>query len=410
MDLHNGRPLWAIRNDSQHTPTYLKARGEIRCEVLVVGGGVSGALIGRTLMERGADVVVVDRRTPGFGSTVASTGLLQYEVDTPLEELIDLVGREHAVQAYRRGVKAIDEIEELVDELATEPHMKDRAAFARRKSLYFAGSIWHRRALRREFELRKELGFDVEWLTRAELKERTSISAPAAILSGGDAEIDPFRFTQALLLSAVRGGMRVFGETRIETVDEGTSSGEEITATTDEAVIRAKHIVWATGYEVGESLPKMPGRLRSTYAAASVPRSEFPGWPEGWLLWETARPYFYARRTIDGRIIIGGEDTSFREDHASDSRIERKTAKLRRRFAKLFPEIPFEQACAWGGTFAETKDGLAYIGRVPERANSYAALGYGGNGITFSMIAAKLIADLITGRPNEDAAVFRFER
>lgn len=404
MDLHTGRPIWAIRDDAQHTPTYLKARGEIRCEVLVVGGGVSGALIGRLLTERGADVVVVDRRTPGFGSTFASTGLLQYEVDTPLEELIDLVGREHAVRAYRRGLTAIDEIERLVDQL------DDRASFTRRESLYFAGSIWHRRALRREFELRRELGFDVEWLTRAELGERTTIKAPAAMLSGGDAEIDPFRLTQALLRAAVQGGMRVFGDTAIATVDESRAGADAIVATTDEAVICAKQVVWATGYEVGESLPKMPGRLRSTYAAASVPTSECEGWPEGWLLWETARPYFYARRTIDGRIIIGGEDTSYREDHASESRIERKTAKLRRRFAKLFPKIPFEQACAWGGTFAETKDGLAYIGRVPERPHSYAALGYGGNGITFSMIAAKLIADLITGRPNEDEAVFRFER
>lgn len=404
MDLHTGRPIWAIRSDAQHTPTYLKARGEIRCEVLVVGGGVSGALVGRLLTERGADVVVVDRRTPGFGSTFASTGLLQYEVDTPLDELIGLVGREHAVRAYRRGVAAIDEIEQLVDEL------DDRASFTRRKSLYFAGSIWHRRALRREYELRRELGFDVEWLTREQLGERTSIAAPAAVISGGDAEIDPFRLTQALLRAAVRGGMRVFGDTAIETVDELCTGADPIVATTDEAVIRAQQIVWATGYEVGESLPKMPGRLRSTYAAASEPTSESEGWPERWLLWETARPYFYARRTTDGRIIIGGEDTSYREDHASESRIERKTAKLRRRFAKLFPKIPFAQACAWGGTFAETKDGLAYIGRVPKRPHSYASLGYGGNGITFSMIAARLITDLITGRPNEDEAVFRFER
>lgn len=404
MDLHTGRPVWSISDDARHTPNFAKARGDMRCEVLIVGGGVSGALIGHLLTQRGADVVVVDRRTPGFGSTFASTGLLQYEVDTPLETLIELVGREHAVRAYLRGLSAIDEIEHLLDDL------DDRASFTRRKSLYFAGSFWHRRALRREFELRRDSGFEVEWLSREALAERTSIAASAAILSGGDAEIDPFRLTQAVLRAGMRGGMRVFGETTIESADRSRDGLDEITAVTDEAVIRTNEIVWATGYETGEMLPKMPGRLRSTYAAASAPVHDFPGWPEAWLLWETARPYFYARRSVEGRIIIGGEDTSYREDHASQRRLERKTEKLRRRFSKLFPEITFEQECAWGGTFAETEDGLAYIGRVPGRTNNYAALGYGGNGITFSMIAARLIADLITGRPNEDEAVFRFER
>jgi glycine/D-amino acid oxidase-like deaminating enzyme len=56
------------------------------------------------------------------------------------------------------------------------------------------------------------------------------------------------------------------------------------------------------------------------------------------------------------------------------------------------------------------RDGLAYIGQLADRPNVYFALGYGGNGITFSVIAAQLISDLYCGRPNADAAVFRFER
>jgi glycine/D-amino acid oxidase-like deaminating enzyme len=410
MDLHTGRPVWSVIDDRVKPPFFPATEGDLRCEVLIVGGGVSGALIGYLLMQRGADCIIVDRRTPGLGSTLASTGLLQYEVDTPLSELVDLVGREHAVHAYRRGLTAIDDIERLVGEL------NDPCEFTRRKSLYFAGRFWHHGALKREYDLRKELGFDVAWLTRGALAERTSITAAGAMVSGGDAEIDPFRFTQALLRAAARGGLRIFGQTDVVAVDERP---DEIRATTEATsagaahvagTITAKRIVWATGYETCESLPKIPGRLRSTYAAASEPIDDPPGWPERWLIWETARPYFYARRTRDGRIIIGGEDTSLREDHVSEDRVAKKTEKLRRRFTQLFPQVPFETACTWAGTFAETKDGLAYIGRLPAYPNSYAALGYGGNGITFSAIAAKLIADLITGRPNDDEAVFRFER
>jgi glycine/D-amino acid oxidase-like deaminating enzyme len=65
---------------------------------------------------------------------------------------------------------------------------------------------------------------------------------------------------------------------------------------------------------------------------------------------------------------------------------------------------------AHGGTFGKTKDGLAYVGQTPEFPHAYFALGYGGNGITFRVIAAKIITDLHLGRPNLDAYIFRFER
>lgn len=76
----------------------------------------------------------------------------------------------------------------------------------------------------------------------------------------------------------------------------------------------------------------------------------------------------------------------------------------------MFPDTPFEVAYSWAGTFGETKDGLAYIGSPAERPDAYFALGYGGNGITMSMIAARIITDLYLGRPNPDARLFRFDR
>ncbi len=108
--------------------------------------------------------------------------------------------------------------------------------------------------------------------------------------------------------------------------------------------------------------------------------------------------------------MIGGSDTEFSTDHQRDGLVERKIEKLVTRFRELFPDAPFVPEYAWAGTFAETKDGLAYIGSPSDRPRAYFALGYGGNGITFSAIAASLISDLFAGRPNADAAVFRFDR
>ena len=64
----------------------------------------------------------------------------------------------------------------------------------------------------------------------------------------------------------------------------------------------------------------------------------------------------------------------------------------------------------WCGTFSSTKDALPYIGAYPGIPNMFFALGYGGNGITFSMIAAQIISDLYLGIANSDVHLFRFDR
>ena len=65
---------------------------------------------------------------------------------------------------------------------------------------------------------------------------------------------------------------------------------------------------------------------------------------------------------------------------------------------------------AWCGTFSSTKDGLPYIGPWPGDKRMLFALGYGGNGITFSMIAAQILANIIQGIPDERIALFGFNR
>jgi glycine/D-amino acid oxidase-like deaminating enzyme len=339
--------------------------GDQRCDVLVLGAGVTGALLAYRLAREGVDVVLVDRRDVGRGSTAASTGLLQYEIDTPLVDLIEKVGRAHAVAAYRRGVTAIDEIEQLIDEC------DDRCGFRRRETLYFASSAWHRGRLFREYECRREFGFDVDLLSRAELSRISTIAAAGAIRSRGDAVIDPLRFTQHLVVAARRQGARFHPQTIVTTVDEGR---EEVLVRTESGTVRCRAVVYAVGYDSQPHLDDPVGTLHSTYAVASRPKLLVPGWPDECLIWETARPYFYARRT-DGRAIIGGADTAFANDHDRDALVERNVARLVKRCERLFPAVDFDPEIAWAGSFGETRDGLAYIGRPPRPTPSVLRLG-----------------------------------
>lgn len=399
MDLHTGVPLW--RSEVLDPLSFSTAEGDLSCEVAVIGGGITGALVSFLLVKAGVDTLLVDKRTPGEGSTMGSTGLLQYEVDTPLVDLIDKVGVDHAVHAYRRGLTAINEIEELVDLVGGS------CDFSRRHSLYFASRPEHLRNLERECDCRRQYGFDVRFLSQAALLDRSTISAPGATWSAGDAQINPYRFTHRLLKRAQQGGLRVFSNSAIQSLREDSRG---VTLTTHNATIFARAAVLATGYEANEQFAWSPGDLKSTYAVATEPMKSFDGWPEGGLIWETSRPYFYARQSADGRAIIGGEDTPHSDDHTNQELLMRKCERLVERFKTLFPQLSIIPSYVWAGTFAETKDGLAYIGKVPKRSSVYAALGYGGNGITFSAIAAKLIVDLYVGRPNADAPVFSFER
>ncbi len=399
MALRSGTSFWQAIDSPPMATADLP--DDIRCEVVVVGGGITGALVADRLVKEGIDTVLIDRRDVGTGSTAASTGLLQYEVDNHLADLIAKIGEANAVHAYRRGLTAVDEIEQLTSELG------DDCGFVRRSTIYFASHWWHARRLRREFDCRRSHGFNVELLDHRRLAAISSIRSPLAIRSHGDAQIDPFRLTQTLLRRATRSGLRAFSRVELVKADE-TADG--VVVHTARGNISARRLVFATGYESHKDLENPPASFHSTYAVVSEPIHDFTGWPDGSLIWETARPYFYARQTADGRAMIGGGDTLFANDHERDGFVERKVQALQKRFEQLFPAIPFEPAYAWAGTFGESKDGLAYIGQPDGRKNVYFAVGYGGNGITYSMIAAKLIVDLYRGRKNPDAEIFRFGR
>lgn len=399
MDLRTGTPYWRMLDP--RPLEYPSLAGDVECEVAVVGGGITGALVGHSLCRAGVGTVLIDRRDLGTGSTSASTGLLQYEIDVPLVELIEKVGEAHAVHAYRRGLHAITEIEELVREL------DDPCGFARRSTLYFATKPEDLPDLEREYECRRYFGFDVQFWKRGQLRAQSSIDSAGAIYSLGDGQVDPFRLTRRLLEHAAAAGLRAYSKTPVQHVG---LENDRVTLLTPSGRIVARAVVYAAGYESRQFLAHEAGALHSTYAVASEPLESFAGWPDECLIWETARPYFYARKTDDGRALIGGEDTEYSDDHEWEQLVEQKTERLRQRFQALFPAIEFVPALAWAGTFGETRDGLAYIGTTPGRDREYFALGYGGNGITFSQIAARLIVDLFSGRPNEDAAVFRFGR
>ena len=134
-------------------------------------------------------------------------------------------------------------------------------------------------------------------------------------------------------------------------------------------------------------------------------------WNDEALIWEDAKDYLYARTTRAGRIIIGGEDsTEIVEPEARDSLIAEKSREADATARGALARRPNRDRISLGGTFDTTRDGLPLIGPVPGAKGVYAAYGYGGNGITFSFLAARLIGDLIAGKTSPLLADFAIDR
>lgn len=401
MDLKSGYPFWPIR--SGLIASYPALTSDASADIVVIGGGITGALVAYHLAEAGVRVIVVDRRDIGGGSTSASTALLQYEVDTPLIELKDMVGAAAAERSYLLCRDAIGAIAQLTQDLG------DDCGFARKKSLYFASTRSDARDLEREYQARRAIGIDLDLLDKRDLAARFSFTAPAALLSADGGQVDAYRLCHALIKACVARGAQIYDRTVVTRVDHERAG--VILRTDRGPTITARKVVFAAGFEAQQYLRKKVVSFKASYALISEPLASLPGWGEDQcLIWESARPYIYMRTTDDGRVLVGGEDDSNDNEIKRDLSLARKTKTLTRRFQKMFPKIALDVAYTWAGTFGETKDGLAYIGETPEVANAYFALGYGGNGITYSVIAAQVIRDAFLGKPNPDAAIFRFDR
>jgi glycine/D-amino acid oxidase-like deaminating enzyme len=179
MDLTSDLPFWTIRNGLIHS--YPALDRDLKCDAVVIGGGISGALLADQLVKKSVDCVLIDRRDIGHGSTSASTALLQYEIDTPLHKLRAQVGAEAADRAYLMGIDSIHRLQKLAG---------PDCGFKRRPSLQIATRESHVPGLRKEYETRRRLGLPVSMLERRDLRA-CGIEAAAALRSTIAAEVDP---------------------------------------------------------------------------------------------------------------------------------------------------------------------------------------------------------------------------
>ena len=395
-DLRTGRPLWLARKPVPFKTDESAAR--IHANVVVVGTGVSGALVSDALLNAGLSVLALDRREPMSGSTPASTALLQFELDTSLTELSRKIGKSDAARAWLRSAQAVRALQERIGDLQI------RCGLAERSTIYLPGNKLGIRQLKLEAAARQRLGLRSAFIDRQHLQELTRMEKPGAVLSQGNAEADPVRLVAGLWRNFLSRGGRIVANVEVTAVEQ-TRSRVRL-ETKDGQFIVAKHAVFCTGYELMKFARPKGYKIISTWALATRPQPDRI-WPSRSLIWEAADPYLYMRSTADGRVIVGGEDEPFSDDVLRDKLIPAKIVAISRKAKRIFPRIDFKPDFAWAGSFGESPTGLPAIGPIRELPRCYAVLGYGGNGITFSMLAAQLVSRHIQGIKDPDAEIFK---
>lgn len=398
-DLHGGKSPW-----QKGEPQRLRANllSNMKCDVLIVGAGITGSMMAEKMTREGRDVCVVDREKPGLGSTAASTAMLLWEIDRSLTELSALYGFEKGARIYRRSFEAAQSLSGMIESLQLS------AAFYRRHSLLLAAQDIGARELSAEHDLRRKADLPGELLSHATLLAEFGMAREAALVSPGSAEADPVLLSGALLNLAIARGARLFDaeamhfESGAKTAAVHTNGGH---------IIEADHVVLATGYSLPDIVSSDLHQITSSWAMATAPQQPGSLWRDKVLIWEASKNYLYARTTNDNRIVIGGEDDPLSaEPEVRDAQTASKAKVLAARLRALWPNAHSTPDLMWSGAFGTTKDGLPLLGSVPKHPRYYAAYGYGGNGITFSFLATQILASLVRGERHDWFDDFAIDR
>lgn len=382
MNLHHGDLFWI---KTQAKAEYLELTGNDECDCLIIGGGMSGALISYGLMEDGYDTIVIDKFVPGYGSSAGNTGMIQFNSDKTLADMIHDFGEQWAVDFYRFSVDAMAEFKRIAGKF-------DNVGFKPTKSLFLCSKESDLATVKKNYEVLHNYGFDVRWIDQATLRDEYNLEALAAIETDGDAQINPFKLIQAIHTNNLKNKARIYKNAKFDKITE-VESGYDVEI--NGFVIHAKHLIYATGYAPDILLEAEPHVLRNTtFSIVTEPVPKF--WGNQEMIWDSAEPYIYFRVTEDQRLIAGGYDQpgiTFNSPAEIKAMGQTVLAKVK----GYYPDLDTSIHSHWQSIFGESKDGLPLIGRMNDKHNQFYCLAFGGNGTCYCTMASLIIRQYLKG-------------
>ncbi len=355
-----------------------KLEADLEVDTLIVGAGITGLMTAYMLAKAGKAPVVIEKdEHVASGETGSTTAFLTAMPDAGLAELQKTFGDKDARTAVMSGQSAIGIIEEIVraEGIACE--------FMRVPAHIFAASPDDVSDLKKEAALAAAYGLDASFR-----EEGLPFEHDGHLEIAAQAKFHPGMFLRELAARAVAAGARIY----VDTAAVSCGSRHVVTA---RGRITARRIILATHAPLGKGAESVRISARMTYVvAARIPKGAIP---EG-LYWDTAKPYRYFRvDALEGhdRLMFGGFD------HSAGKAIDTQEAfgKLEAALPSLLSGTRPEITHRWSGQVLKSDDGLPYIGNQLFGSHQIAT-GYDGNGMTFGVVAAKILSDRVLGKKN----------
>ena len=364
------------------------AKGDLTCDVCVVGGGFTGLSAAWHLAERGFDVVLLEAQRVGFGASGRNGGQVSMGQRREQDELEALVGEAHARELWDIGAQAVQLIRDLCarDEVRTSFH--DGVIHTVHRKRYQG----HNRAY--ADLMQTKYGYDKLRVLDAE-ECRHLINSPAyhgGLLDMGAGHVNPLELALGLARLADGAGVRIHEMSKVT----GISAGEPATLTTDHATIRAGHVVLGCNGYLGGLEPRVAQRVMpiNNYVVATAPlgpKTQEEVIRNNHAVADSKFVVNYFRFSDDHRLLFGGTESygyRFPGDIAT---------KVRKPLSEIFPQLADVQIDhAWGGTLAITMNRLPHFERLA--GNILTMSGYSGAGVALATLAGQIAAEAIAGQ------------
>lgn len=368
---------------------------DLQCDVAILGGGFTGLSTASAIKTAAPslEVVVLEREVVGHGASGRNGGFAMPLIGWDLTDAVRKLGEEGARRAYRIMYDAVEHLRRTICEQEIDCDREETG--------YLLLATCNRRVarLRHEAELGKRLGFGLEFLDRAAIREHIESEVfLAGVYDPRPFIINPAKLVRGLKSTAGKLGVKVFEQTPVMKLEDG----KPVVLTTPSGRVSARAVVLAmNGY--GAAMGFMASRILPvhTYIVLTRPLSTSElastGWHKRRTSLETARNFIhYFRLTADNRILFGGEDANLFPGGRFEDFHDGMFRKLERRFRRYFPSLrDVDVTHRWGGVLGVTLDMFPTFGVGGNHGSIFHAAGYSGHGVSLSNYAGTLLAPRI---------------